>query len=53
MFKNDNTSFHPLLRLQVELYGQYPPIVKMDNNLGILKACKCEKKVEVVPFAAV
>lgn len=28
--------------LQVELFGQCPPIVKLDAALGTLKACKCE-----------
>ena len=26
--------------MQVELWGQCPPIVKMDASLGTLKACK-------------
>lgn len=30
----------PVSLSQIELYGQCPPLEKMDNSLGALKSCK-------------
>jgi hypothetical protein len=39
---------HALSTAQIELYGQCPPIEKMDATLSTLKACKCVRRLPTV-----